>query len=36
MNSANLENYASIYVHEDDWDQAGALSEPWFLADYEI
>ena len=25
MDSANLENYAWIYVHEDDWDQDGVL-----------
>ena len=34
--SANLENYAWIYVHEDDWDQDGVLLETWFLADYDI
>ena len=36
MDSANLENYAWIYVHEDDWDQDGVLLETWFLADYNI
>ena len=25
MDSANPENYAWIYVHEDDWDQVGVL-----------
>ena len=34
--SANLENYAWIYAHEDDWDQHWVLLETWFLADYEI
>ena len=36
MDSANLENYAWIYVREDDWDQEGVLLEIWFLADYDI
>ena len=36
MDSANLENYAWIYVHEDDWDKNGVLLETWFLADYGI
>ena len=36
MDSANLENYAGIYVHEDDWDLDGVLLESWFLPDYDI
>ena len=36
MDSANLENYAWIYVREDDWDQGGVFLEIWFLADYDI
>ena len=36
MDSANLENYAWIYVHEGDWDQDGVLLGTWFLADYDI
>ena len=36
MDSANPKNYAWIFVHEDDWDQDGVLSETWFLADYDI
>ena len=36
MDSANLENHAWIYVHEDDWDQDGVLLETWFLVDYDI
>ena len=36
MDSANLGNYAWIYVHEDDWDQEGDLLETWFSADYDI
>ena len=36
MDLANLENYAWIYGHEDDWDQGGVLLETWFLADYDI
>ena len=34
MDSANYENYAWIYVHEDDWDQDGVLLETWLLAIY--
>ena len=36
MDSANLENCAWIYVHEDDLDQDGVLLETWFLSDYDI
>ena len=36
MGSANLENYAWLYVHKDDWDQDEALLETWFLADHDI
>ena len=36
MDSENLENFAWIYVHEDDWDQDGVLLEIWFLAGYDI
>ena len=36
MDSANFENYAWIYVPEDDSDQNGILLEIWFLADYDI
>ena len=34
--SGNLENYAWIYVHEDDWDQDGVLLGTSFLANYDI
>ena len=36
MDSANLENYAWIYVREDDLDQDGVLLEIWFLANCDI
>ena len=36
MDSANIKNYTWIYVHEDDWDQDGALLQTWFRADYDI
>ena len=36
MDSVNLENYAWIYIREDDWDQDVVLLEIWFLADYNI
>ena len=36
MDSANLENYAWIYVHEDNWNQDAVLVETWFLVDDDI
>ena len=36
MDSASLENYAWIYVREDDRDQDGVMLEIWFLVDYDI
>ena len=35
MDSAKPENYAWIYVHEDDWDQDAVLLETWLLAIYD-
>ena len=36
MDSGNPENYAWIYIHEDDRDQDGVLIEILFLVDYDI
>ena len=36
MDLANLENYAWIYVHEDDWDLDGIMLETRLFEDYDI